>query len=66
MTNAEKFEEIFGIKPDEEFAPFDCPYGKTNCTDNWLCTFANETPNGRFECRMDMWWSRLYKENENE
>ena len=38
MTNAEKFEKVFGVKPDLEYPPFECP--DTGC--NSSCKYWDE------------------------
>lgn len=63
MTNAEKYEEVFGMQPD-----------KSNCptSDCKICPCANvfENENGiSVECRAAQtyeWWNQKYKENDND
>lgn len=58
MTNAEKFEQVFGIKPDTETMVIDCPYEETN---SWSkCPYYEELDGG---CRCDTWWNEKYKED---
>lgn len=53
MTNGEKYEEVFGVKPDTYCCPTiecsECP------ADNW----------GSFDCA-SRWWNSEYKEKEDE
>ena len=52
MTNAEKFEEVFGIKPDTEVIAIDC--------NSWdKCPYREEFDCG---CRCDVWWDEKYRE----
>lgn len=51
MTNAEKFQEVFGYKPDIECCIMECEQ-----FDN--CPFYEELDGG---CRCDMWWNQEYK-----
>lgn len=53
MTNAEKFEEVFGIKPDIEAMVIDCP--KVPPVD---CKYWEDAG-----CHCEMWWREKYKEN---
>lgn len=57
MTNAEKFEEVFGIKPDTEFAVLDCPY---ELAEKWnKCKYYEELDGG---CHCETWWNEQYRE----
>ena len=51
MTNAEKFEEVFGIKPDVESMTIDCPPTMTRD-----CKYFEN--NG---CHCEAWWQEEYK-----
>ena len=52
MTNAEKFEKVFGIKPDVESMSIDCPpTAPRNCK-----YFENDA------CHCEAWWHEEYKE----
>lgn len=53
MTNAEKFEEIFGLVPDTESMVLLC-----NILPNDRCPYYEELDGG---CRCDMWWSKEYE-----
>lgn len=53
MINAEKFEKVFGYKPDTECCVLECEQF-TNCP------FFEELDGG---CRCDSWWFQEYKEN---
>lgn len=55
MTNAEKFEEVFGIKPDIESMVIDCPKSSMDCK-YWEDA----------GCHCEMWWREKYKEKSNE
>ena len=56
MTNAEKFEEIFGFKPDTEFGVMDCPY---EIPKKWYeCPYYEELDGG---CHCESWWNDIYK-----
>ena len=52
MTNAEKFEEIFGFKPDTEFGVIDCPHETSECS------YYEELDGG---CHCESWWNETYK-----
>lgn len=49
MTNAEKFEEVFGVKP------------YTNCCPTTECGECPANNWGGFDCA-SMWWNSEYKE----
>ena len=48
MTNAEKFEEVFGIKPDIESMVIDCPKIPPR-----ECKYWEDAG-----CHCEMWWRR--------
>ena len=50
MTNAEKFENTFGIKPDTEFGILNCPEDQ--------CPYYEELDGG---CHCETWWNEEYK-----
>ena len=52
MTNAQKFEEVFGIKPDIESMVINCP--KTIIRD---CKYFMDSG-----CHCEAWWHEKYKE----
>lgn len=52
MTNAEKFEEVFGFKPDTEFGVIDCSLKKSECP------YYEELDGG---CHCELWWNETYK-----
>ena len=52
MTNAEKFEEIFGIEPDVESMAIDCHKATPRECKYW------EDGN----CHCEAWWHEEYKE----
>lgn len=52
MTNAEKFEEVFGIKPDMESLVIDCPKVPSRDCIYW-----------KIGCHCELWWYEKYKEN---
>lgn len=56
MTNAEKFENIFGFKPDTEFSIFDCPEDYAGSQ----CPYYEELDGG---CHCEEWWNEEYKPN---
>lgn len=52
MTNAEKYEEVFGFPPDKENCPTEC------------CTFCpGQVENFHCNCT---WWDEEYKEVNND
>lgn len=53
MTNAEKFEEVFGIKPDIESMVIECPKILE-------CKYCEDSG-----CHCEMWWREKYKEKSN-
>lgn len=53
MINAEKFEKVFGYKPDTECCVLECEQFAN-------CPFFEELDGG---CRCDSWWFQEYKEN---
>lgn len=53
MTNAEKFEEVFGIKIDEDYPASIC-----QCVDTRICEGTNSCP----EYPAFKFWEREYKE----
>jgi hypothetical protein len=60
MTNAEKYEEVFGFKAD----PSVCP--TTTCD---VCPCSTKDSNGNISCEAAgtySWWSSEYKEVKNE
>ena len=52
MTNAEKFEEVFGFKPDVEFGVIDCPHETSKCP------YYEKLDGG---CHCESWWNETYK-----
>lgn len=56
MTNAEKFENTFGFKPDTEFGIFDCPEDYAGSQ----CPYYEELDGG---CHCETWWNEEYKPN---
>ena len=55
MTNAEKFEEVFGVKPDTESMVIDCPSEvKEPCSSG--CKYYEDSG-----CHCDAWWHEKYK-----
>ena len=56
MTNAQKYEEVFGMKPDISNCPTDdckiCPCGIKDQHDGIAC----------FASRTNDWWNSEYKE----
>lgn len=57
MTNAEKFEEVFGIKIDECYPAAPC-----DIFDHNICIEHNCT----YECPAYKFWSRKYKKPKEE
>lgn len=55
MTNAEKFENTFGFKPDTEFGILNCPESQ--------CPYYEELDGG---CHCETWWNEEYKPNTGE
>ena len=53
MTNAEKFEEIFGIKID------DTPDDICNIADHSYCINANDC----HHCKLHNFWKKRYRKN---
>ena len=51
MTNAEKFEEVFGIKPDTDIMIVDRPKIPMDCI------YRDDAG-----CHCEMWWREKYKE----
>ena len=51
MTNAEKFKEVFGFKPDESACLFSAKVCETLMGDNHFCP----------ECPLVDWWDKEYK-----
>lgn len=51
MTNAEKFEQVFGIKPDADCCPLDCE--------------ANNGGLRCFKCEKRNWFKEEYKEQDD-
>lgn len=56
MTNAEKFENTFGFKPDTEFGILNCPKDH----DGSQCPYYEELDGG---CHCETWWNEEYKPN---
>lgn len=56
MTNAEKFEEVFGIKPDIESMVIDC-----HKIPSMECKYWEDAG-----CHCEMWWREKYKEKSND
>lgn len=56
MTNAEKFENTFGFKPDTEFGILNCPEDH----DGSQCPYYEELDGG---CHCETWWNEEYKPN---
>ena len=57
MTNAEKFEEVFGLVPDTESMVLEC-----NIKPSDRCKYYEELDGG---CRCETWWSEEYHEREH-
>lgn len=51
MTNAEKFEEVFGVKPDTETMVLECTHAANDCV-----YFSNG-------CHCERWWKEPYEAN---
>lgn len=54
MTNAEKFEEMFGIKPDVDSMAIDCPKVVPH-----ECKYWEDSG-----CHCEAWWNEEYKESD--
>ncbi len=54
MTNAEKFEEVFGIKPDVESMVIICPIREVFKRG---CKYYEDSG-----CHCEKWWREKYKE----
>ena len=53
MTNAEKFEEVFGVEPDKGCCVLECE------TMSYPCEYFDESKGG---CTCNEWWYENYKE----
>lgn len=53
MTNAEKFEEVFGVEPDTSCCILMCE------TMSYPCKYLEELDGG---CNCNKWWDEQYKE----
>ena len=56
MTNAKKFEEVFGIKPDIESMVIDCTVFIGDCKFGDCKYFEIDG------CHCEKWWDEEYKE----
>lgn len=54
MTNAEKFEEVFGVRPDVEMMVLDCPTILQS-----ECQYREDVD---MVCHCEKWWDEEYKE----
>ena len=57
MTNAEKFESVFKIKPDTEFGILECPQDHAGSQ----CPYYEELDGG---CHCETWWNEEYKNDD--
>lgn len=55
ITNAEKFEEVFGFKPDTEFGIINCPQDHAGSQ----CPYYEELDGG---CHCETWWNEEYRD----
>ena len=53
MTNIEKFKEVFGFEPDEEFCILHCPENNNTVE----CPYYEELDGG---CHGETWWHEQY------
>ena len=56
MTNAEKFEEVFGVRPDIETMVLDCPTILQS-----ECQYKEDED---MFCHCEKWWDEEYKEKQ--
>ena len=55
MTNAEKFEEVFGVKPDTDALVLDCPSNNMYMIE--MCPYYDLYTR---QCHCDEWWYQTY------
>lgn len=58
MTNAEKFEEVFGAKPDTDVLVINCPKDEHGLYSAELCPYHDAYTG---QCNCNEWWSQKYK-----
>jgi hypothetical protein len=64
MTNAEKFEEVFGFSPNKHWTKYSSDMVKLQCSGVRCidCPFRGAWDGDGYYCEREKWWNKAYKE----